>query len=330
MADTIILNKSEIKELIDIKRVIRDVEIAYAEDAKGKVQMPPKDYLFFNKYKGDIRVMPCFLEETEKAGVKIVNVHPDNPQKHGLPTVMAVIELLDPKTGFPIAIMDGTWITDIRTGAAGGVATKYLFRDNSETIGIVGAGKQAVTQFLALNEIMDIGEVQVFCRTCSAREEFAIKMTEKYDIPVIAVDSIQEAVQNKDVVVTATPSADPIIKKDWISPGTHINAMGADAPGKQELDPQILPESSIFIDSWDQAGHSGEINVPLSQGIIQKPDVKGQIGDVILGNIAGRTSDEEITIFDSTGLAVQDIITAWSVYEQAKSKGKSRVINLLK
>ncbi|MEW6010669.1 MAG: alanine dehydrogenase [Methanobacterium sp.] len=329
MPETIILNQSEIKQLVEMKDVLQDVETAYVEHSRKNIQMPAKEYLYFNEFKGDLRIMPCYLEEMRKAGVKMVNVHPENPQKHDLPTVMAVIELVDPETGFPLAIMDGTWITNMRTGAAGGVAAKHLARDNSEIVGIVGAGKQAYTQLMALNEVMDIKEAQVYCRTCSSRENFARNMTEKYDIPVKAVDSIQNAVKNKDVVVTVTPVDDPIIKSEWISPGTHINAMGADAPGKQELESSILVKSRVFIDCWDQASHSGEINVPLSQGILKKEDLKGKLGDVINGKIPGRMSDEDITIFDSTGLAVQDITTAWTIYNKASAGKKGHKINLL-
>jgi alanine dehydrogenase len=329
MNETIILNQSEIKELVEMKEVIDSVKTAYIEQASGKVQMPPKEYLFFQKFSGDLRIMPCYLQNMEKAGVKCVNVHPNNPQKHALPTVMAMIELIDPATGFPLAIMDGTWITNMRTGAAGGVGTKFLARKDSETLGIVGAGKQAYTQLMAINEVMDIEKALVYCRTCSSRENFAKRVSEKYGISVKAVDSPQKAVENMDVVVTVTPANKPVIKSEWISSGTHINAMGADAPGKQEIDSSLLLKSKIFIDCWEQASHSGEINIPLSEGIIQKKDISGKLGDVIIGKNPGRTSDDEITIFDSTGLAIQDITTAWKVYEKAKTLKLGHKINFL-
>jgi alanine dehydrogenase len=329
MKKTIILNQSEIKELIQMNNVLDAVETAYMEYAKGNAQMPPKEYLFFEKYNGDLRIMPCYLPEKEEAGVKCVNVHPDNPLQENLPTVMAVIELVDPQTGFPLAIMDGTWITNMRTGAAGGVAAKYLARDNSETVGIVGAGKQAYTQLMALNEVMDIKEAKVYCRTCSSRENFAQRVSEKYGIPVKAVETPREAVENTDVVVTVTPVSDPVIKAEWISPGTHINAMGADAPGKEELETALVLKSSVFIDNWEQASHSGEINVPVSKGLLLEEDLAGTLGNVIIGKMPGRTYDEEITIFDSTGLAVQDITTAWTVYEKAKDLKLGQNINFL-
>lgn len=329
MPKTILLKQSEIKELITMKEIIESVETAYKVHAERKVQMPAKKYLFYKKYNGDLRIMPCFIRGLDESGVKCVNVHPDNPKKHDLPTVMALIELIDPKTGFPISIMDGTWITNMRTGAAAGVATKYLARSDSETLGIVGAGVQAETCFIALNEVMDIKEAKVSCRTCSTREKFAERMSKIYGIDVMAVDTIEEAIRNMDVITTTTPTRIPVVKSEWIAKGTHINAMGADAPGKQELDSHILQKSKIIIDCWDQARHSGEINIPVHEGLIRKSDIQGKIGDVICGKIPGRESDQEITIFDSTGLAVQDVVTAWRVYEKARTRDIGIKFNFL-
>ena len=329
MPETILLNQSQVKELTTMKEIIENVETAYKFHAERKVQMPPKEYIFYKKFRGDLRIMPCFIRGLDESGVKNVNVHPDNPRKYGLPTVMAMIELVDPKTGFPVSVMDGTWITDMRTGAAAGVATKYLARDNSEILGLVGAGVQALTGLEAINEVMDIKEVRVSCRTCETRDIFAQRASEKYGIDVKAVDTIKEAVQGADVLLTTTPAREPVVKSKWVSPGTHINAMGADAPGKQELDSHILQKAKIIIDCWDQASHSGEINIPVQEGLVRQSDIQGKIGDVIIGSIPGRTSDEEITVFDSTGLAVQDIVTAWNVYEKALQKGIGQKMNFL-
>lgn len=329
MFETLLLKQSEIKQLIEMKEVIESVETAYSMHAARKVQMPAKKYLFFKKYNGDLRIMPCFIKNIDEAGVKCVNVHPDNPLEHNLPTVMGVIELFDPQTGFPLSVMDGTWITNMRTGAAAGVGTKYLARHDSTTLGIIGAGKQAFTQLMALKEVMNIESAKVFCRTCASRENFAKMAKEKFGINVNAVETPQEAVKDVDVIVTVTPANKPILKTEWISEGTHINAMGADAPGKQELESGLLKKSRIFIDCWEQARHSGEINVPVAEGIVTRDDIDAKIGDVITGKNPGRLSDEDITIFDSTGLAVQDIVTAWKVYEKALARGIGSNINFL-
>ncbi|MFY9638714.1 MAG: alanine dehydrogenase [Methanobacterium sp.] len=329
MNETLLLKQSEIKQLIDMKEVIESVETAYSVHADRKVQMPAKKYLFFKKYNGDLRIMPCFIKSLDQAGVKCVNVHPNNPLQHDLPTVMGVIELFDPKTGFPISVMDGTWITNMRTGAAAGVGTKYLARKDSTELGIIGAGKQAFTQLMALKEVMNIESAKVFCRTCSSRENFAKLANEKFGLNIKAVTTAEEAVKDVDVIVTVTPANKPVLKSEWISDGTHINAMGADAPGKQELESGLLKKSKIFIDCWEQARHSGEINVPVAEGLITREDIEAKIGDVIIGKSNGRISDEDITIFDSTGLAVQDVVTASKVFEKALEKGIGNKINFL-
>lgn len=329
MYETLLLTQSDIKELADMKEILGYVETAYSVDANRKVQMPSKLYLFFNKYDGDLRIMPCFIRGLDQAGVKNVNVHPKNNQEHNLPTVMGLIELVDPETGFPIAVMDGTWITNMRTGAAGGVATKYLARKDSKILGLVGAGMQALTQLMAIKEVMDIEEVKVACRTCTHRESFAKMISDRYGLNARAVDTIQEAVEGSDVISTTTPSRAPIIKRSWVDDGTHINAMGADAPGKQELESHLIEKSKIVIDCWKQASHSGEINIPVREGTIRKSDVHARIGEIVNGTKPGRESDTEITVFDSTGLAVQDIVTAWNIREKAVAKGIGQKINFL-
>ncbi len=329
MFETLLLKESEIKELSSMKEIIGYVETAYSVHAKRKVQMPAKKYLFFKKYEGDLRVMPCFIRGLDQAGVKNVNVHPNNMRKYNLPTVMGLIELVDPKTGFPVAVMDGTWITNMRTGAAGGVATKYLAKDDSEVLGLVGAGMQAFTQLMAIKEVMDIKEVKVSCRTCTHRANFAKMITDNYGINATAVDTIKEAVIGSDVISTTTPSHIPVIKRKWVADGTHINAMGADAPGKQELESHLLEKAKVVIDCWDQASHSGEINIPVHEGLIRKSDIYAKIGDIVNGDKPGRESDDEITIFDSTGLAVQDIVTAWNIHQKALEKGIGQKFNFL-
>jgi len=292
----------------------------------GKVEMPSKVYVNFPK--GDFRVMPCYISTLGIGGVKIVNVHPKNPEKYGLPTVMAVILLLDPETGKPVAVMDGTWITNMRTGAAGGIAAKYLARRDSKIVGIVGAGVQARTQLLALNEVLKIEEVRVCARTLAETEIFREKM-EHLGLNVVPEENIEDVVKGCDILVTATPVTTPIVKSEWVSEGTHINAIGADAPGKEELDPKILKRAKIVVDDLEQACHSGEVNVPLARGVISKEDIHAELGEIIVGKKPGRLSEEEITIFDSTGLAIQDIATATLVYEKARASDLGFEVELL-
>ena len=309
------LNRKEVETLLDMKGTLRVVEEAFRQHGLKKVQMPSKLYLFFKKHNGDLRTMPAYLEEQDITGVKIANVHPDNPKK-GLPTVMALVILNSTETGAPVAIMDGTHLTDMRTGAAGGIAVKYLARQNAKTVGFVGAGNQAKTQLLAINEVIGIEEVRV--TSISEKGTFAFKeeMEKIIGCDIIPKKAVRE-VCDCDILVTTTPSREPVVMNEWILEGTHINAIGADAPGKEELDPGILKRARIVVDDTSQASHSGEINVPLSKKLITEKDICCEIGEVIAGKKKARTEDSDITVFDSTGLAIQDVATANLVYQKA-------------
>jgi alanine dehydrogenase len=325
----LLLSRKDVEELVSMREVIEAVEEAFRAKGLGKVQMPPKSYIYFDRFQGDFRVMPAYLEDMGAAGVKIVNVHPKNPQEHGLPTVMATILLLDPKTGAPLAIMDGTWVTNMRTGAGGAVAAKYLARKDSHVIAMVGAGVQARTQLTALSEVLDIDEVRVSDVVKGKAKKYAEEMGKQLGIEIEPMADVGKTIKGADIVVTVTTARGPIVMDEWISDGMHINAIGADAPGKQELDPNILKRAKIVVDDLKQALHSGEVNVPLSEGIIARGDIYAELGEVITGKKPGRASRDEITIFDSTGLAIQDIATDWKVYQKAKKMGKGKEVELL-
>jgi len=287
--------------------------------------MPAKLYLYFKEFNGDLRIMPSYSETLKLAGTKIVNVHPDNP-KRGLKSVMAVIILNDPRTGRPLALMDGTYITALRTGAASAVATKYLARKEAKTLGVVGAGFQAITQIAAISRVKKLKEILVYDINEKAIENLG-KILAKEKIKIRKAN-LEETVK-KDILVTTTPVREPIVKREWLLPGTHINAIGADAEGKEELDPQILKSAKIVVDNWEQASHSGEINVPLAKGILKKEDIYGSLSEIVCGKKPGRENDKEITIFDSTGLAIQDLYTANLIYNLAKRKKIGKEIKIL-
>lgn len=315
---TLILTNNQIKQLIDMPKVLKVIESAFRLYSKNLVQMPAKIYLHLDKYEGDFRAMPAYIERMEACGLKWVNVHPRN-RRFGLPAVMALIILSDPKTGLPLAIMDGTYITNLRTGAAGGIAAKYLARKDSSIIGLVGCGAQARTQILALKELFNIKKVYVWGNKVEYAKKF-IKDTKYLGLVMEIKDKIYDCVKEADIVVTTTPVRKPIVKSRWIKEGTHINAIGADAKGKEELEPDLLKRAKIVVDDWNQASHSGEINVSISKGIVTKKDIYATLGEVLIGKKKGRTSPREITIFDSTGLAIQDVAVANLVYKKAVKK----------
>ena len=325
----LLLGDREVRALLTMEDAIKAVEDVFKEKNLGRVQTPLKTFLFYEKYNGDHRFMPAYLEKLDIAGVKIVNTYPENRKKYGLPTVAGIIVLATPKTGEILAILDATWITVVKTAAASAVATKYLARNNSETLGLVGAGLQAIAHIEALAQVMKLKKVKVWSRTRETAEKFLQRMTKQCsEIRFSMAKDVKEAVKDSDVVATITPSRQPVVMVDWVKSGTHINAMGADAPGKQELDPEILKKAKIVVDDLEHSSHSGEINVPLAQGIISEEDIYGEIGEIALGRKPGRASTNEITVFASTGVAIQDIAVAEVVYRKAVTRGFGTKIDL--
>jgi alanine dehydrogenase len=316
---TLLLDRNAVKKLMTMEDVIKAVEGAFRLCGEGKGRMPAKVYLSVEH--GDFRAMPAALPGC--AGVKWVNVHPEN-RSRGLPSIMAILIYSDPETGYPLAIMDATEITAYRTGAAAAIASKYLARRDSHTVGIIGAGFQAHTQILAHVELFNSISIRIF----DVSEAAVDRLMHSFSQFPIRNCSIQEAVAS-DVVCTLTPSRSPIIKKEWVSPGTHINAVGADAPGKQELDPSILTEAIVVVDDLTQASHSGEINVPIQKGLYSADEVYGTLAEVIVGQKKGRTDSRAISVFDSTGIAVEDIAVAKLLFEKAQQQGGYPSIDLM-
>jgi alanine dehydrogenase len=286
---------------LDIHEVNAAIEEAFAEHGRGKVQMPPKMYITFDH--GDFRTMPAAIPSLSMGGVKIVNVHPGNPAI-GLPTVMALTVILNPETGIPEAILNATRLTDLRTGAAGAVAAKYLSPKKSVVLGLAGTGRQARAQVEAIARELTINGILVWSRNEANAKSFCRNNAE-LECTSVSLEKVCDC----DILITTTPSRKPLIREGWIRDGTHINAIGADAPGKQELDPAILPRARVFVDDPVQAVHSGEINVPIRDGLFTADQIAGTLGEVVLGK-KGRKEKDEITLFDSTGLAIQDLAIA--------------------
>ncbi|RLF14922.1 MAG: alanine dehydrogenase [Thermoprotei archaeon] len=328
---TLILSYRDLEPLLEMGEVIERVEEAFRLKGLGRVRMPPKLYVDLPEHGGDVRCMPAYIEDLGIVSIKLVNSHPLNPERFKLRAVMAVIALIDPKTGFPLALMDGTLITDLRTGAAGAVAAKYLARRDVEVVGLIGAGRQGRSQLKALTLLYaSLKEVKVYDIAPEKAASLVEEASRSYPkLNVVAVRSAEEAVRGSDIVVTATPSRSPIVKDEWVEPGTHLNCIGADAPGKQELDPAILLRSKLVVDDVEQAVHGGEPNVAMSMGLLSKEHIYAELGEIVAGLKPGRTSESEVTVFSSTGLAVQDAVTAKLAYDKALEKGVGSYVELV-
>jgi len=325
--DTLLLNKDDVHENTPMAELISAVEDAFAAYETGDAQMPAKSYIDLPQYNGDFRSMPAYLDagSWDAAGIKWVNVHPDNPDSFDLPTVMGTMVYSDPENAFPLAIMDGTELTMKRTGAAAAVATDHLAVEDASSMGVVGAGVQAYTQLEAISQVRDIEEVVVSDVDDEAVQEYVDFFSGRFDV---RGGSISEA-GHCDVLSTVTPVEDPIVSADDLGEHTHVNAMGADAEGKHEIADEVLLDCKLVIDDHAQTTHSGEINVPYHEGVLDDDDIYGEIGEIVTDAKAGRTTDDGVSVFDSTGLAIQDVAAAHVVYEHADEHDNGYEFDLL-
>lgn len=315
---TLVLSGKDLEKILSMELAIPAVEKAFEAHGKGEAVMPPKLYLPLEKYGGDFRAMPSLLGDV--AGVKWVNMHPENPKRFNLPAVMGVYILSDPETAFPLAVMDGTRLTAFRTGAAAAVASRHLAVKHPSTVGFIGCGTQARAILAAhraiyggLRAVMADADPAAAARFAKEAGGFTASM---------------DQAGSCDIICTTTPARAPVLFRSYVGISTHINAMGADAPGKQELDPRLLHEAKVVLDDLAQATESGEVNVPLHAGSYRREQIYGTLGEIVAGKKPGR-SGTEITIFDSTGLAIQDLALARVVFDEARTRGLGMEVDLV-
>jgi alanine dehydrogenase len=324
---TLLLTARDIRRLVDVSLTIRVVRGAFIAMARDEVVMPPKIYLPLPGG-DDFRAMPAYQHRPPAAGLKWVNVHPRN-RRVGLPTVMAVVIINDPATGFPLAVMDGLLITKLRTAAASAVAARALARPESRTIGLIGCGAQAGAQLEALAAVFRLSHVKVWGYVPGEAARFSQRM--RRWLPGVRLEpcaTLERCAREVDILTTLTPSHRPLVKLGWLSRGTHINAVGADAPGKQELDPAILARALVVVDEHEQAIHGGELNVAVSRGLFRPRDIHASLGDILIGRRHGRRSARELTVFDSTGLAIHDVALGAAIVRRARRRGLGRPVSL--
>jgi ornithine cyclodeaminase/alanine dehydrogenase len=345
MSKIIILNEETIKELLDIKNVIKVVEQAYILKNSDQANLFPIITHIFEPGKADMDIKSGHLKgDANIFGLKLVSWFSENNKK-GLPELVGTIMVFDGKTGMPLGILSGEHLTCMRTGSAGAIGSKYLARKDSENLLMVGAGHQAFFQIAATLTVLDqIKKVTVydpinykfavdFCNKAKLRLKNEIlskykddkiyfeKLAKKFDINFVATDDIEKPTGEADIIITATPSRKPLIKREWIKKGTHFTCIGADMEGKQEIDENIFSMARVLVDDINQAANVGETEMPIKKNIITKESIIGEIGEVILGKVPGRVSKDDITIFDSTGIAYQDLLTATYIIKIAKEKG---------
>jgi alanine dehydrogenase len=320
---TLIVTMGEIKALMSMRECIDIQDAVFRSCSEGRAVVAPNTWLRLADGKRWMKLLAGHIADgTEAMGMKVLARFPKNPPGMNIGSIVA---LFDPNDGFPLAIMDGIYFTAARTGAAGGLSCLHCARRNSTRVGIIGTGVQARFNLYALHELLPhIKDGFVFSRSEQGRLAFAERMKDETGVLLRPVSSVEDAVSEADIVITATNSPSPVLLKKHVRPGQHIVAVGI----KTETEPSIMKGARIIADGVETAKEDGKFSVALHQGVVGESDLTIGIGDVLTGKASGRSDDREITIFDSSGLAVQDIICAHYVYEKARKANAGTWVDL--
>jgi alanine dehydrogenase len=323
---TLLLTRSEVASLLTIEDCTSAVERAFKMHGEG--QTAPPGLLGVHARDGGFHIKAGILQLDRAYFAAKVNANfPQNSKRFGLPLIQGVIVLHDAENGFPLAVMDSIEITIQRTGAATAVAGKYLARNDSKVLTICGCGNQGAVSLRALSKFFSFEMVLAYDIDHDRSKSFAHEMTRTTALHVIANESLANAIRQSDIVVTCTPSKQAFVKTEWVRPGTFIAAVGADNEDKQELAPELLAQGKTVVDVADQAATIGELHHAINSRLMTKNDVHAELGEIAAGRKPGRVSSDEIIIFDSTGMALQDVVVAAAVYEKATGEGLGQMID---
>lgn len=313
----LLLSRDDVMKVLEMADCMEVVEKAFAELASGTAVLPLR--INITPPGGLALYMPAYLKEMGALACKVVTVYKNNPKKHNMPTTIGKVLLQDPETGNVICIMDGGYLTAVRTGAVSGVATKHLARDGKgQTAGIFGAGVQAKMQLWAVAVARGLAKAYVYDISAEAVEKFVSEMSGKLNMDIARADSPDQILAEADIICTATSSPTPIFDGNKVREGTHINGIGSHTPNARELDTAIIKRSKLIADSYEAClNEAGDIMMPIQEGAIDKSHMHAELGEVITGKKPSRTDDKEITLFKSNGLAIQDVATAKLVYDKA-------------
>jgi ornithine cyclodeaminase len=314
----LILDSHQIKELLPMTDCIELMSDALAALARDEVHQPLRTIIRPPNAKGLLGLMPAYRGGEQGAfGLKAICVFPENPRE-GKDAHQGAVTLFSRETGELLALMNASQITAIRTAAVSAVATRLLARESAEQLAIIGAGVQARTHLAALAHVRRIKRARVVARTFDHAQSLVNEMQSQCSFPIEAVEKNEEAVRDADLIVTATSSLEPVLNKDWISPGAHINAIGTHSPHSREIDTETMAAARIFVDRRESAlNESGDYLLAAKEGAVTPESIVAEIGELLIGKESGRTSESEITLFKSLGLAIEDVACAEYLYRKA-------------
>jgi len=325
----LLLTRDDVERLVTMREAIAVMQSLFVELGQGAVDLPERSVLEVGGAGGAALFMPAHVPALGGLGLKVVGVFPENPAAHGLPRVLASILLLDPSTGQVAAMMDGTWLTALRTAAVSAVATERLARADARRLLVFGAGVQARSHVSAMLEVREIERVTVVApRRASVDDAVAdLKQACGDRCAVFGTTDADEALDRADIVVTVTTSRRPVFDGSRLPPGSHVNAIGSFKPDVQEVDEIAVSRAQVFVDHRASAmAEAGDLLVPMARGVVPAEHVLADLGDLACGRHPGRTTPDQITLFKSVGLAAEDVAVAKFVLERALAEGRGRSI----
>ncbi len=327
----LLLTRDDVRQAVSMAQAIEAVKGAFAQLSAGHAQVPLRTQLSVSKHEGVTLFMPAYLPETDSLAVKVVSVFPNNA-RIGLPTIHALVVVVDATTGQPIAAIDGTYLTALRTGAASGAATDLLARPDSRQVAIFGAGTQGRTQLQAVCEVRSIAKVRVYDQVEARAQQYVTEMKQRggrIPLDIQVAESPAAAVADADIICTATTSKSPVFRDADLKPGVHINGIGSYTPEMQEVDEATVARAKVVVDSRTAClAEAGDLIIPLHKGLISAEHIHAELGEIVLGQKAGRQTDTEVTFFKSVGNAVQDAAVARLALLAATDNGLGTAIDL--
>jgi ornithine cyclodeaminase/alanine dehydrogenase-like protein (mu-crystallin family) len=326
-----ILSRADVQKAITMREAIEIVKDAFAQLSNNEATVPLRVPIHVPQHAGTTLFMPAYLARTDALAIKIVSVHNDNP-KRGLPLIHAMVAVIDAATGRPVAVMEGGYLTALRTGAVSGAATDLLARREARVAAIFGAGVQGRSQLLAIAAVRTLERVYVFDPLRESVEKFIAEMRGQPGVPndLRAATSTAEAVRDSDIICTATTALTPVYEGTYVKPGAHVNGVGAYTPQMQENGEALVRRADkIVVDSYAGAlAEAGDLIIPLEKGIIKRSNIYAELGEIASGKKPGRERDSEITFFKSVGNAVQDVSVAHAILKRAEETGLGTELEL--
>ncbi|HEX2922714.1 MAG TPA: ornithine cyclodeaminase family protein [Chloroflexota bacterium] len=324
----LLLGKRDVAGLLQMDELVPALEAAQIEYSAGKCVQPMRYGVKIPGHPGSLDMMSGYLPDSDALAVKVLSLRTENPNR-GLPIIHATALLLDSATGRLLALMDGGAITAARTAAVSGVATRYLARPDATSLGIIGTGRQARTHLWAMTVVRDIRLVRVYNPHQDSALAFKMEMEARFGIPIEVMQTPESVVRGADILVLSTTATEPVVRSEWVSPGMHINSIASATPQVREMESAVVARAKVVVDSREAALHeAGDLLIPISEGLISADHIYGEVGEIAGGIKAGRTSAEEITVYKSLGLAIQDTAVAKVLYEKAVSTGVGLQVDL--